>query len=69
MRALLGFCVYYSAYTQMWAEHAAPLTKLLHVGYEDGTRRSKKALAWTPESENLLDEMNLLCSNPSSYMF
>ena len=48
MKAFLGFCNHYSAYVHMYAEHAAPLTKLLQAGHEDGKMGSKKAVAWTP---------------------
>ena len=41
----------------MYAEHAAPLTKLLQVGLEDGNKGSRKALDWTSESEKAFNDM------------
>ena len=66
MRAFLGFCNCYSAYIHMYAEHAAPLTKLLHVGCEKGKKGSKKALAWTPESEKAFDYVKPTLLKPLS---
>ena len=50
----------------MYAEHAVPLTKLLQVGREDGKKGSKKALAWTPESEKAFDDMKAALLKPLS---
>ena len=66
------FCNSYSAYVNMYAEHAAPLTKLSQVGREEGNKGSKKDRAWTSESEKAFDDMkaallkplNLLLLNP-----
>ena len=66
MRALLGFCNYYSPYVHMYAQHAAPLTRLLQVGREDGKKGSKKALDWTPESEKAYDDMKAALLKPLS---
>ena len=41
----------------MYAQHAAHLTRLLHVGGEDCKNGSKKPLACTAESENTFDDM------------
>ena len=66
MGAFLGFCNYYSVYVHMHAEHAAPLTKLLQVGREDGKKGSKKALAWTPEFKKAFDDMKAALLKPLS---
>ena len=66
MRAFLGSCNYYSAYVHIYAEHAAPVTKQLQVGREDRKKGSKKALAWTPESENAFDDMKAALLKPLS---
>ena len=57
MRAFLGFGNYYAAYVHTYAEPAAPLTKLLQVGREEGKKGSTKTLAGTPESEKAFDDM------------
>ena len=57
MSAFMGFCSYYFPYVHIYPEHAAPLTKLLQVGPENGNKGSKKVLAWTPESEKAFDHM------------
>ena len=66
MRAFLGFCNYYPAYIHTYAEHAAPLTKLLQVCREDGKKASKKTFAWTPESEKASDDMKAALPKPLS---
>ena len=66
MRAFLEFCNYYSTYVHMYAERAAPLTKLLQVGREDSKKGSKKTLGWTPESEKAFDGMKAALLKPPS---
>ena len=66
IRAFLGLCNYYSAYVHVYAEHAAPLTKLLRVGREDGKKGSKKALARTPGSERAFDDIKAALLKPVS---
>ena len=57
MRAFLGICNYCSAYVQMYAEHVAPLTKLLQVSCEDGKRGSMINSVWPQELEKAFDHM------------
>ena len=66
MRASLGFCNYYSAHVHMYTAHAALLTKLLHVGREDGKKASRNALAWIPESEKAFDDIKDALLKPLS---
>ena len=66
MRVLLAFCNYYSAYVHMYTEHAAPLTKLLQVGREDGKKGRKKAVAWTRESKKAFDDTKAALLKPLS---
>ena len=42
----------------------SPPTKLLQVGREEGKKGSKKALAWTPESEKAFDDMKAALLKP-----
>ena len=64
MTAFLGFLNDYSVYVHVYAEHAAPLNKLLQVGQEDGKKGSKKAGAWTPQSEKAFDDMKAALLEP-----
>ena len=64
MRVFLGLCNYYSVYVHMYAERAARLTKLLQVGHQESNKGSKKALAWTSESERGFDDTKATLLRP-----
>ena len=57
LRSFMGFCHDYSAYVQMYADLSGPVHKMLHVGKIDGSKGSKKKLAWTTEAEEALDNL------------
>ena len=72
LRSFMGFCNYFSGYVRMYAELSGPWHKMLQVGKFDGSKGSKKRLAWTTEAEKafetlkrtLLGKLGLFLINP-----
>ena len=48
MRAFLGLCIYHSAHVDMYAEHAALLTRLLQVGRGEGKEGEQEGRSLDP---------------------
>ena len=57
MRALLGFCNYYSGYVRMYAEMAAPMTALLKGNRDETKEGSKKPIVWDDEADDAFGAM------------
>ena len=57
LQAYLGFCNYYSGYSKMYAEYAAPMTTMLKGNREETKKGFKKALVWNEESDRAFEGM------------
>ena len=55
LRAYLGFCNYYSEYTKIYAEYAAPMTSMLGSNREETKKGSRKTLVWNEESDRAFE--------------